>query len=128
MKLYCCACERTVDAQLTNGKECYPHRRDLHSLPFWRCDDCENFVGCHHKSSDPTRPLGCIPTPEVRQARQVVHALLDPLWQSGRFTRAFLYSELSRRLGYQFHIADIRSEAEARETIETIRKIMAGEK
>jgi len=79
MKIFCCACKSDVNARLTNGSEIYPHRSDLSSIPFWKCDDCGNFVGCHHKTSKPTQPLGHIPTPEIRKARQHIHMILDPL-------------------------------------------------
>lgn len=69
MDLYCCGCKTKVSARLTDGAEVYPHRPDLHDLPFWRCDACGNFVGCHHRTKKRTGPLGCIPTPEVRWAR-----------------------------------------------------------
>ena len=68
-KIWCCGCGKEVDARLTDGAEVYPHRRDLASLPFWKCDACGNFVGCHHKTRERTKPLGCIPTPEIKDVR-----------------------------------------------------------
>ena len=90
MNIRCCGCQKKVEARLTDGSEIYPHRKDLYSLPFWKCDVCGNFVGCHHKTKNRTRPLGCIPTPEIKNARKHIHAILDPLWQSGKclFIRA----------------------------------------
>lgn len=79
MKIHCCECGNDVDARLTDGREIYPHRLDLFSLPFWKCDKCKNFVGCHHKTKYRTKPLGCIPTPEIKNARKQIHSLLDPL-------------------------------------------------
>lgn len=78
-EIYCCGCEKKVPARLTDGAEIYPHRHDLSGLPFWKCDTCGNFVGCHHKTKNRTRPLGCIPTPEIKEARKRIHSLLDPL-------------------------------------------------
>lgn len=46
-KIFCCKCNKHIKARLTNGKEVYPYRSDLHKLPFWKCDQCKNFVGCH---------------------------------------------------------------------------------
>lgn len=112
--LRCCGCQAKVDARLTNGAEIYPHRSDLAELPFWKCDDCGNHVGCHHKTGNPTQPLGIIPTSEIRNARQHIHKILDPLWQSGPWHRKALYSELSKRLGWKYHTAAIRSVEEAR--------------
>ena len=68
-----------VEVRLTNGAEIYPHRKDLSELPFWKCDTCGNFVGCHHKTGDPTKPLGVIPTSEIKRARQHIHRILDPI-------------------------------------------------
>lgn len=113
MKIYCCQCKKEVNARLTNGAEIYPLREDLYSLPFWKCS-CGNFVGCHHKTPQRTKPLGCIPTKEIRNARKHIHALLDPMWKNGKNKRGHLYAEISRQLGYQFHTAEIRSIEEAR--------------
>lgn len=100
MRIYCCACAGEVEARLTDGREIYPHRSDLKALPFWRCDACGNFVGCHHKTKNRTAPLGCIPTPELRAARKHLHALIDPVWQSGRMARKDLYASISREVGW----------------------------
>ena len=111
--IWCCACQRAVTARLTVGREIYPRRADLAALPFWRCDSCRNHVGCHHKSSQPTRPLGNIPTPALRAERQKIHVALDTLWQSKRYPRGKLYAELTTALGRQYHTAELRSIEEA---------------
>jgi hypothetical protein len=121
--LYCCGCSKEVPARLTDGAEIYPHRADLRSLPFWRCDACGNFVGCHHKTKDRTRPLGCIPTPELKAARRHLHAIIDPIWQSGAMKRRALYAELGRRLGREYHTAETRSIEEARAAFVAAREI-----
>lgn len=112
--IYCIGCGRDISARLTNGAERYPHRKDLADLPFWRCDDCGNYVGCHHKSKSPTEPLGCIATPEIVEARKKIHAVLDPLWKSGRIKRGQAYSYVTKRLGYTYHNGEIRTLEEAR--------------
>lgn len=111
MKIYCCGCEAHVNARLTDGKEIYPHRKDLYKLPFWKCDECNNFVGCHHKTNDRTAPLGCIPTKEIRSVRSLVHSELDPLWKGGKYTRKQLYAILNQKTGMEggYHTAKIRS-------------------
>ena len=109
VKIYCIACVNDVDARLTDGAEIYPHRPDLFSLPFWKCDKCGGFVVCHHKTKNRTAPLGNIPTNEIRQARKRIHAVLDPLWKNGSTTRKVLYSKLSEVLGRQYHTAELRS-------------------
>ena len=101
-EIYCCGCQGKVSARLTSGKEIYSHRQDLSDLPFWKCDSCNNFVGCHHKTKERTKPLGCIPSPEIKNARKHIHALLDPLWKmSGnkRKARTALYDMIGEKMG-----------------------------
>ena len=121
-RIHCCGCGGEVGARLTDGGEIYPHRADLRSLPFWRCDACGSFVGCHHKTKNRTQPLGCIPTPELKEARKKLHALIDPIWQSGRMSRRELYAALSRELGWKYHTAMIRTIEEARAAYRAARK------
>jgi hypothetical protein len=122
MKIYCCGCNQEVTARLTDGAEIYPHRSDLHCLPFWKCDRCGNYVGCHHKTENRTRPLGCIPTEEIRKARKEIHKVLDPIWRSGCVDRKALYAAISEHLGWTFHTAKIRSTEEARKVCSFISK------
>src|SRR4051812_39718691 len=112
--IYCCGCSQDVIARLTDGQEIYPHRSDLGHLPFWRCDTCGNHVGCHHQTSDRTRPLGVIPTPEIREARKHIHAILDPLWKSGQWKRGDIYAKLHETIGHPYHTAELRTLEEAR--------------
>ena len=115
MKIYCTGCQDTVDARLADGAEIYPHRKDLKSLPFWKCDNCGNYVGCHHKTADHTRPLGCIPTAEIKKARQHIHRLIDPVWKAKRISRGSLYAKMEAVLGKPYHTAEIQSVEEARD-------------
>ena len=108
---------------MTDGEEIYPHRNDLASLPFWKCDACNNFVGCHHKTEDRTRPLGCIPTPDIKNARKHIHGILDPLWKSGKISRKAIYKLLSDEFGRKYHTANIRSIEEARQVYKSIKSI-----
>ena len=114
MTIYCCGCKGEVDVRLTDGKEIYPHRSDLFSLPFWVCDECNNFVGCHHKTENRTRPLGCIATKEIKNARQHIHRILDPIWQQGGMKRKEVYRLIGDYVGHKYHTANIRSIDEAR--------------
>jgi Protein of unknown function (DUF3268). len=122
MIIYCTGCEKDVDARLTTGAECYPYRPDLALIPFWRCDTCGNYVGCHYKTRKPTTPLGCIATPEILNARRHIHALLDPLWKSKKISRGEAYGYISgkMKLGRSYHTAEIRSIEEAREVYKVI--------
>jgi len=123
MLIYCCKCEEKVEARLTSGMEIYPHRHDLVMLPFWKCDKCMNFVGCHHKTDNSTRPLGCIPTPEIKKARQEIHKILDPIWQSGKMSRKDVYAKLTENFNRRYHTANIRSIEEARDIYRFIKTI-----
>lgn len=123
MNIHCCGCAKKVEARLTDGTEIYPHRPDLASLPFWACDSCGNFVGCHHKTKNPTQPLGCIPTPEIKAARQHIHRILDPLWQSGTWNRRKVYERISAEIGWNYHTAKIKSVDEARRVYAIVKKI-----
>lgn len=122
MEIYCCGCAQTKAVRLTNGSEIYPHRKDLYELPFWVCDSCGNFVGCHHKTKERTKPLGVIANSEIKKARQHIHRILDPLWESGKFKRKEIYRKLSDRLGYEYHTAEIRCIDEARKIYRIVRE------
>lgn len=123
MNIYCCGCQTHTEARLTNGAEIYPHRQDLKDLPFWRCDACRNYVGCHHKTGNPTAPLGCIPTPEIKAARQRIHLALDPIWKSGRMTRNQIYGLLFVKTGRPYHTANIRSIEEANQIYRILKEL-----
>lgn len=114
MKIYCTGCEEDVEARLTDGKERYPHRPDLASIPFWKCDTCGAYVGCHHKTKTPTRPMGTLATPEMLEARKSIHNLIDPIWQSGEFGRGQVYAAIKKQLGYPYHTGELRTMDEAR--------------
>lgn len=114
MLIYCCSCNRSVEARLTNGSEIYHSRPDLKDLPFWKCDICNNYVGCHYKTKNRTKPLGCIPTPEIRNARKHIHKLIDNLWKTGKMERSDIYKILSDKIGLEYHTANISSIDDAR--------------
>jgi hypothetical protein len=54
-------------ARLTRGAEVYPHRLDLREKPFWLCDGCGAFCGCHPNT---TRSLGSPADAETRNLPQ----------------------------------------------------------
>lgn len=120
MKIYCCCCNEDIEARITSGKHVYPHRKDLYSLQFWICYKCGNFVGCHKSSG---LPLGCIPTDEIKKARIHIHNILDPLWKNKLIKRGELYKIIKKKLGYEYHTANIRSIDEARNVYRIILEI-----
>lgn len=91
-------------AVLVLGTAIYPHRSELAETPFWRCEGCGGYVGCHPGTE---RPLGTCAGPELRRARSLLHVKFDPLWKSaptGRrryFAREAAYALLSERLGVE---------------------------
>lgn len=124
MKLWCCQCADHVDARLTSGAEVYPHRPDLADVPRWICDGCGNHVGTHHKTADRTRPLGNIPSAEIKRARILIHELIDPAWKSGKVKRGKLYGHLSKALGREYHTGEIKTLEEARDVYRIARDFL----
>lgn len=123
MKIYCCTCEKIIDARLTDGAEIYPHRWDLCHLPFWKCDVCSNYVGCHYKNENSIIPLGVIANKDIRKMRKRIHSLIDPIWREGKMRRGDLYKYISDKIGYEFHTGDIQSIEDADKIIKIIREI-----
>ena len=117
MKLFCVECDKKVEPKLVTGADVYPHRADLSELPFWKCETCGNFVGTHHKTDNPTKPLGVIASPNLKKIRMEIHSKLDPLWRNGRYDRKELYKMLSNELGRKYHTADLSNLREATEIL-----------
>lgn len=105
---------------IASGREVYPHLPHLYKKSFWRCSGCRHHVGCHKGT---TKPLGCIPTPQIKEARRHIHELIDPLWKYGEIKRGKLYRMISNKLGYEYHTAEIRSIDEARKVYIIAREI-----
>ena len=82
----CPTCETA--ARLTDGREIYPHRKDLADKPIWACTICEDsYVGCHPGSEE---PLGFPADAALREARQLLHhRRIDPLWQNAPRTGGY---------------------------------------
>lgn len=125
MLIHCCGCDKKINARLTDGQEVYPHRKDLFKYPYWKCDTCNNYVGCHHKTKERTRPLGPIPTPELRKLRYRLHAMLDPIWKTKLLSRKRVYELMSKSLGKPYHSAEITSVDQANEAIKAARQLLA---
>ncbi len=52
----------------------------------------------------------------------MLHALIDPIWQSGRMGRRELYAAIGRELGREFHTAETRTLEEAQAAYRAARK------
>jgi len=109
--------------RLTDGKEIYPHREDLHSKHFYVCDKCpSSYCGCH---PDTTTPLGYPCGAQTRKARGIAHAVIDPIWREKIAGRRYVYNELGRRLGLErdkCHVAWMTA-TEARHAADVAREI-----
>ena len=116
--IYCCSCEDKKPRRLDYGNVIYPHRKDLHKLCFWVCDECGNHVGCHKGTES---SLGCIATPEIKNARQHIHRILDPIWKNKHMSRNKIYKAISKEIGWKYHTAMIKSIEEARQVYAIVR-------
>ena len=125
-RLYCIECGKSVNARLTNGAEIYPYKPSISGLPFWKCDRCGNYVGCHHKTVNRTRPLGNIPNPAMREARRYIHDILDPIWKLGAMSRSGVYDAISSAVGFKYHTAELRTIEDARRVYYLILKLRKG--
>lgn len=123
MLIYCCECKVYVDTRLTNGNEIYSHRKDLANIPFWKCDTCGNYVGCHHKTNEKTKPLGVIPDRKIRELRKEIHSSMDFLWKDKKISRRALYRRLTNSLGFEFHTAELKTEKDCKLVLECVSRI-----
>ena len=105
-KIFCCNCEKDVDTNIIYGDTVYPHRKDLKNLKFFQCKFCLHSVGTHKHSGE---PLGVIPTVQLKERRQYIHSIMDPLWRKGTVPRKTIYKYLSKVIGRNYHTADLRS-------------------
>lgn len=85
-------------AGLVTGEVVYPHRRDLHRKPFWRCCVCLAYVGCHDGTY---KPLGTPCGTATRAARISAHAAFDGLWRR-KMARDGLSQQRARGQGYKW--------------------------
>ncbi len=122
MKIYCCTCKKDIECDLVSGSVIYPHRQDLFHLTFYRCPFCKQYIGCHPNS---IRPLGCIPTQEMKKARIIIHSLIDPIWKSGKITRGKLYRLIANELGIKtYHTGWTRSIKQCRDVYRAASKVI----
>lgn len=95
----CPECRRP--AQFVTGRELFSRRPELADHGFWVCYRDNTRVGCHPGTNS---PFGDMVGPEVRKARQSVHAAMDPHWlqlpkrQRGK-ARDKAYRRLAKGLG-----------------------------
>lgn len=114
-RIFCTQCNKVVSANKVSGRAIYPHRPDLYSKVFFVCPACLNYVGTHNDG----RPLGTIPTPELRELRKRVHDTIDAYWLPTRDKqkRKELYAALSEHMGREYHTGELNTKAECLEVI-----------
>lgn len=123
MLIYCCNCQKDVEATQITGEQAYPHLPSLFLKRFWSCPHCGNFVGAHERGPLVGQPFGVIATPELKRLRQQLHNLIDPLWKIMRIDRKLIYKKMSDAVGKEYHTGEIRSIEEAHAALEHARKI-----
>lgn len=123
IKIFCCECNKDINARLTDGTEVYPHREDLSKVPFWICDTCSNYVGCHNRILSTTVPLGVIPSQEIKDYRISIHSYIDPIWKNGYMKRRDIYKHISEKIGKKYHTAELRTVEDCKKVMEIVREL-----
>lgn len=122
MKIYCCNCCEEKECNLVKGNEIYPHRGDLSYLNLYQCPVCKKYVGCHPNSK---KPLGVIPTEDMKRARMMIHELIDPLWKTKKIKRDELYCLIAKELGIkEYHTGWTRSIEQCQDVYRASLKLM----
>lgn len=111
MKIYCCTCEKDMEALLVPAKEIFGTKANNLNGGYWRCVKCNSYCGTHNKGRKVLSPLGSMAGPEIRNARIRIHRILDPLWmrKNAKLTRKKVYKMLSRAIGRDYHTAELRT-------------------
>ena len=128
-KVYCCECNKEVDAVLVSGMSIYTHRPELWDKKFYQCPICLNHCRAG-KFPDGYRPLADIASPELRAERQRLHDLFDHLWKINndpKRSRAGWYKYMACGLygsaKKKFHFGNLHSFQECKRAEKMIRKI-----
>lgn len=115
MRIFCVECDKDIEAKTVTGSMVYPNNPKVRFDKFWMCNHCKNFVGCHKRANkNKMKPLGVIANKELKQARIMIHNLIDPIWRQEKMKRGEVYAVISSELGYTYHTGELRSLEEAR--------------
>lgn len=90
------------EAEWVENREIYG-RNYGKSYMCYLCRNCDAYVGCHNNSRT---PLGVMANKELRDWRKKVHAVIDPIWQSGQMSRGAVYGKISHELGFSYHTGE----------------------
>lgn len=99
-KVICPYCNK--EATYAPNEEWYGKRYGKSYMAYF-CRPCDAYVGTHNNT---TQPLGTMANKELRNARMKAHAVIDPLWRSGKMKRGQLYAKLNRHFGKHVHIGE----------------------
>jgi hypothetical protein len=62
----------------------------------------------------------------LKNARQHIHRILDPIWKQGKMPRGKVYAKLAKELGIsEYHTAEIRTIEEARRVYAIVKMLAA---
>ncbi|MGH6769514.1 MAG: zinc-finger-containing protein [Xanthobacteraceae bacterium] len=114
----CSYCGR--ETEWVPNKEVYG-RNYGKSYMIWLCRPCDAYVGCHNNTR---QPKGSFANKELRRARRRAHAVIDPLWLSGKYKRKTVYIRLQEAFGHCVHIGESDA-AKCEEIIETAKLIFS---
>ena len=73
------------------------------SYMMYLCRPCDAYVGCHNNTR---MPLGTLANKATRTWRKATHAVVDPLWKSGRMSRNGVYVILKRHFKEDVHVGE----------------------
>ena len=108
------------DAEWVENKEVYG-RNYGNSYMIWLCRPCDAFVGCHQNTKQPKGRF--LAKADLREARKKAHAVIDPLWQSGKYKRKTVYIRLNEAFGKVVDVAATETPEECEEIIKTAQLI-----
>lgn len=101
----------STESVRVTGHTIYPHMRKLHDRIFYLCPNCQAYVGTHQSSE---KPLGFPANKELRRARGLLHAKLDPIWKGRKkWKRTDVYAYIARSMDIPMedaHVAMFRLE------------------
>jgi len=100
IQVFCPYCGK--EAEWVENKAIYG-RNYGKSYMCYLCNDCDAYVGCHNNTR---KPLGIMANRELRDWRKKVHAVIDPIWKTGKLPRDVVYARLSEALGYRYHTGE----------------------
>ena len=97
--------------ELVIGEDIYPHLKYLHKRWYWKCTNCNAYVGTHINSKS-HKPLGILANARLRRARMDAHIAIDAMWKGKDNTsRTDVYYWLADKLGLHItncHIGQFR--------------------